>query len=734
MADDERARRDRFEVVVGTLAVATTLVAAGIGFLLAIGSNEADEASARAESELVEARSRGEEIAQQVEAELRLFELSREQRARAQHAAQLATLGDKRAREAARAEQARWTQLADGTDERIQSLASESQLGDIALGSASEDSALYDPFFPQRFRGLSQQPVLHALALRDAENERSAFLGKRTASYAAILTILAVALYLFGFSLAREARPIRGLFAFVGLVFLLLGAIFGPIRALSPTPSAPESAAEEYAAGVVQLNVAIDPQDYQTAIEHLSEAIRQRPSFADAYVQRSGARFLRDSPQFTAAPSLTPPETRRQVISDLRMARELGDLTPSTAGDLGFNLMALGLQLDRPGLFEESLSLTREALDQKPNDALLTYNLAAGLLASGRTAEAREAYEEAIRLTIADLKRDPFGFSVDWVSGALSDLELIRRYAPASLVSEVSATQVRIAGSYATESLHPGGSERSVGDVTVTVLPGSAKFNALQWRKPALSSLDAQWFYNDPGDLGWSQLSQISGEAFLSKDLDRSLYGIADYISIAGAKCLPPGRYRVDLYDKGELVGQGQTAYSEKGGFTPFVDPSSGIIGCIPSSWVGHRIEAGAAGGAHGFASADGRRRVYLLRLDGPIWSQAPGSSLDFLDPLPGSRLGQMIQSLGCRTPHDPLGEKLTTGTGFDQPPISYLCDKAGAIWALANSQVDYDGSITVAVVSGPRRFFENGLRIPEKIIGSLTHSDFPAKRKIGGR
>ena len=82
-----------------------------------------------------------------------------------------------------------------------------------------------------RYMSSATEESLRLNALQDAANEEASKLDERAAGYTAILAMLAVAIYLFGLTLAVAQRSFRAGFMGIGLGMLAVGpAVDGPDR------------------------------------------------------------------------------------------------------------------------------------------------------------------------------------------------------------------------------------------------------------------------------------------------------------------------------------------------------------------------------------------------------------------------------------------------------------------------------------------------------------------------
>lgn len=159
------------------------------------------------------------------------------------------------------------------------------------------------------------------LALRQAAlSETRVTWNDRSTQYTTAIAVLAVALFLVGFSLVLGGRR-RVTFYVLGLVVAVtvVGATIY-IRQL-PVPETPDEAVAATARGTV----ASDQGSNNRAVELFGEAIAIDDDYGEPYSRRAIARVLADNPDLRATGALTGEiPTLEQAAADARRGFELG--------------------------------------------------------------------------------------------------------------------------------------------------------------------------------------------------------------------------------------------------------------------------------------------------------------------------------------------------------------------------------------------------------------------------
>jgi tetratricopeptide (TPR) repeat protein len=699
--------RDRLSHTVAVLTVVTTLAAAVVGYLVASASRGDDLADLTAQRHAVRANGRFLRAQHRAQVDHETFVLADEQRRRAAAASQEKLFAAGQAARGFELDEARWNAMAERTQELT------------SISEAGPDGPQDDPAFPVRFFARHRREPVRLAALQDAANQESSVYEGKVAQHTAVITLFAVALYLFGLSFTMQPR-VRRMFAGVGTFLLTAGLAWAGVTVARPVNRAPQQAADAYADAHVALETAASIEDYRRAERLFTRAIGLRPDFARAHVERADAAFLAGSPQRTGFASITRPRDLRRAIADLRAARELGTETVSVLGSLGFYTFAQAMQEDRPELLEESVAFTGRALELEGTDPVFHFNLAVALLADGRPKEAREAYAEGVRHVLyTDVRKKTLrgnpSLEEQWVAGALTDLELAVAGRGKALAEEALAMKELVVGSASLGRPGAGTSQVAVPTVEADLFPAEVQWRAvLEGYDEERDTISAQWYYRDPSGLGWAVIPEPSGVA--SPRFDEALQQHFDLRSFlpdtVPPRCFPQGEYRVELYVNGRLAG---TARQETtfGDLRAAVDRDIGVGLCHPPVWT--PALGNLPGLLAGWVAEDGSAGAHILHL-------SPPRQFDDLEPAERSEvfLDTFIDAFGSLFPATPALDFTAESTffmGLDGALNREYVYEGGRV--LAGAGVDDQGAVTIGLVFAPQEAHDEGT--PRQVYDSLV-------------
>jgi tetratricopeptide (TPR) repeat protein len=195
--------------------------------------------------------------------------------------------------------------------------------------------------------------------------------GSKAGGYIIILTVLAIALALYGLSAASVPSRARQVLVAAGSALVAVAIVWALAVYLQPVPTIPVGAIEAYARGV-GLSYQGKPDQ---AIAALDEALGASPTYANALVERGRAHSARKD--YEAA------------VADYLAARAAGSDDTSLNWNLGWTYYLLGR-------FDDAAAVDRHTLDLDAGLVPVRLNLALSLLAAGKAQEAEAEYARAM--------------------------------------------------------------------------------------------------------------------------------------------------------------------------------------------------------------------------------------------------------------------------------------------------------------------------------------------------
>jgi tetratricopeptide (TPR) repeat protein len=630
--DEERDRYGRF---VAVAIVITTLIGALVAFAQAGALQTHDKADQQAERYGSLALAAAQINRDKAEVQVDRLKLLTQQVRAANNASLFVNYGQ--ATPANKLAAARWTAIAKQTETDTAAIAATQGVPYICSPSLQSHcptaNAFYspelDPRFPTRYQEGGQWQAYDLTALRDAANEEAGTAEGQFVHYAAALTMLAVAVFLLGYSLTPQGRARYRLYATCAAGLVLVGGTWALVQALSPVSRAPDRAASAFADGRVALNTG----DYPSAIADFSTAIKLRPHFVDAYVGRGEAEFDRGIPHTgsgaTALPTTAGPVTVPTVaaldaaVRDDKRAATEGSASATVLLDLGKNLFYRGLLGRSPSDLKQSRNYLMRSITAFKTQSDARYVRAAAQLRiaeadlalgrSGATAEYRTA-EHTLLAPNVPLE--------EAIAPAMTDLSLIEATRP-RLASAVAAARLQLisvgdlAGTTATGKAPSGSHVVHFGAVQAQPDPGHALWTATNvgTYDPTKDVLNVQWQYRDPVHGEWAVLPELSGPVSAGGLLSYGANGIASnnasYVSNSSpATCLPPGMYKVDIYVDGLLAGTATTRATWPALQAVRFNDVDGAI-CVPSGWQ----PFGGGPGRDGYDEPNGSTGALILSI-----------------------------------------------------------------------------------------------------------------------
>lgn len=234
-------------------------------------------------------------------------------------------------------------------------------------------------------------------------------------TYIVHLTLLAVALFLYGLSTTVGGAATRLVFTAVGTTIALVAAVWAGATYLKPVADLRDCRAADgtpaidaYAQGV---GLAYQAQ-HAAAISAFDTALGCAPDYANAWVARAESRAALGD--YAAA------------IADYEAAQKAGNKEAFVAGDLAWLYYLTG-RLD------EATAMNQQALAASPDELWIQFDLGLSLLAAGQTEAAQAEYQKGMDLAarqVAEAKaagQEPpshLWFGLDDAAASLDDLLL----------------------------------------------------------------------------------------------------------------------------------------------------------------------------------------------------------------------------------------------------------------------------------------------------------------------
>jgi tetratricopeptide (TPR) repeat protein len=202
-----------------------------------------------------------------------------------------------------------------------------------------------------------------------ASNVKDAWDAKAN-TYIVHLTLLAVALFMFGLAITISTPVTRKVFVGAGSLAAIVAVGWAGATFFQPVIDRREqgSAIDAYARGFGLAHQA----RYTQAIDAFDGALSAAPDYGSAYAQRAEARFALGEYEKAAA--------------DYEQARANGDESTATAGNLGWTYYLLSR-------FDDAIKLNRETLAKAPDELWIRFNQGVTLLAAGQIEAAKTEYQ-----------------------------------------------------------------------------------------------------------------------------------------------------------------------------------------------------------------------------------------------------------------------------------------------------------------------------------------------------
>jgi tetratricopeptide (TPR) repeat protein len=414
--------------------------------------------------------------------------------------------------------------------------------------------------------------------------------GGKADTYVAILTVLAVALFLFGLSLTVSGRS-RFVLLVPGIAIALVCVAWSVVTSARPVTDVSGSAIADVAEGQRLASIG----DLEGAIQRYDDAIADSPDFAAAFARRADATFFQGSTQAgqTNFISITSEEALEDALADLDQALSLGASSDVvTVADAGFfNFLA--------GDFDRSVELSTAAIELNDSLAAVWFNLGVAEVARGDEDAAEDAYEEG--LDVLQENEPSAGTRSQIIAGARTDLSVLRELLDEDdledVIAVVVAAEARLADAELAEAVCPDGEvcdtdvdagDGEVGEATFS-RSGPSVFADIE-----VEGLDdgddvgVAWYFRSDPSLPFEQAAlSFQGATVLDGVVSASTLPVLD------PTCPVVGDYLVRLYAGGAFIGEAEAPIGEGeagtplgSSFTGLIDPIEGIETCVPEGFI----------------------------------------------------------------------------------------------------------------------------------------------------
>ncbi len=523
-----------------------------------------------------------------------------------------------------------------------------------------------DPDFPYDFFAHRASSATELEAESNAYNDVSDQWSRLVDSYTAILTMIAVALFLFGSAYVLYGRN-RVIFTVLGGLLVATGLVWGAGLAITRQPGTPSrAAAADYANGVTAMDEAAVPSEYQAAIEDFTDAIKLRPDYAQAYSERAAAEAFRGSEAIGAGfISNVSPHWARLSAEDELEAYNLGDHDAGQVLNVGwgyYTLWIVGGGVGRPPAL--ALSFFRQAAQLDPTNPVDLLDLGLADIAMGHYQAGAQSFSAGVRHMLYDCPAGPaqadctrpqpatsYGLQQDWFAGGMEALGALGQSREAmgsgSLRAAITNAKDLLAVSMASGKLVPGPYHRAL------AVPGLGAFldpNYLELDVAVPKTTTAYqmagmpitvlWYERPPGGTRWSAISETAcwghGRQLCGRyDSQYNTFQFVTRFLAADNQCFTNLEYRAELYVGGNLAGSLNLGPKDDyigTNLAPALSKAMNVGICTPSSWHQQPLPRltfhvhGSPSTVSGtlstselyYASADRKEGVYLFRLYPP--------------------------------------------------------------------------------------------------------------------
>ncbi|MEY2431815.1 MAG: hypothetical protein QOC92_1540 [Acidimicrobiaceae bacterium] len=466
--------------------------------------------------------------------------------------------------------------------------------------------------------------------------------GNKADSYVALLTVLAVGLFLIGLSLTVSGRG-RNFLALPGVAIAVVCVGWGLMITASSITEVSSKAIDLTAEGQ-ELQSSGDPAG---AVVKYRDAIKESPQFGAAYARLADAEFQAGGTTVAGNQfqSVSDPEATKRAIEAGEKALSLGEGNASLLSDIGFFHFTLG-QYDR------AEQLSQQALSENDQFPPLVFNVGVVQVAKGDASGAQKSYERGIALLE---KEQDLDLRRQVLAAARTDLELAENKTPQSkdlstkMKGLLAVAEVSVLGSRDKAPANaPNGS--SVVDVKITTdrfrLLAGYSANGFDINTALLNV----WYFRPLDANGQGPFEQL----FPLDQVTLTGSNTVQTIPVENGDCLPGGDYRVEVYAGRDLLATTDQHFTDSplGSLLVAGGEDVGFTMCHPDTW--QSIDTGGQPGSLAFNNPQDPTQSVLV-FSFPIGSGSGSNGAALLDStLQGAVQQQQIRVTG--TPE--LGEE----------------------------------------------------------------------------
>lgn len=602
-----------------------------------------------------------------------------------------------------------------------------------------------DPQFPQRLKSLPLQyrdsNWYEPFALWDAHSQRSLVWHRQARVFLSILTVLAMAIYLFGQGHSMGHGWASLGLVFCGLVLLAISILLAVCtlageRQIAETQE--EKAAVHYAAAMAKSSMANSSGEFREVIDELEQAVERRPDFALARLALADVSRRNSSSQDGKDFLSFPTQTELQKIVDLKQnaldnLKKCGYAEPPVLlKSLGFNTLLLALQTKSLAQVQKSIAYLQQAYLKGCGDpgiaAEIKWNLGLARLAAGERPRA-----DTGALTAG-------GIGTDLIVDAFTDLEICSQYYgslhPGKEFTAVIPDKELLAAVWTEKSV----STDPAPKVSVSI---AVSAHAVRWRgqlpefDPGQDRLFIVWYHLDRDWGVWRAIPGVSGpvDNFQVKRSQGSLEIERSFLAQTGyTRCLPAGSYKAEVYLNGRLTPDPAVTTNSANGFKPVSLSDLNVGLCRPENWrpfdpPKEFKEQGIL--MRGFQTEEGRPAAFFFTFYLPrsasrpeiinrvktLLQQAGITGAEVFVPYESQRAAALAEpSATVLYKHWITGEGVQhVGVAFPgAAPVAALCQTLDSLRNKLRAKAVWDAFPYLEARAVSLRFYESGPDIPE--------------------